>query len=60
MFEKDGELDAEKIGDMLRCKGYKLTVQRKAVIEVFLENMDRHLSPEEVMNTLEKFILIYV
>lgn len=46
--EKSKEREAEKINQLLRNKGYKLTVQRQVIIDVFLENMDTHLSPEEV------------
>lgn len=46
--DRNKEKEAERINDLLRSKGYKLTVQRQAIVDVFLENMDTHLSPEEV------------
>ncbi len=37
-----------------RFRGYKLTPQRKAVLEVFFENRDRHLSAEEVLRMAQE------
>lgn len=36
----------------LKEKGYKLTVQRKAIINVFLKNQSSHLSPEEIYDNV--------
>lgn len=52
--EKDKAKESEKVNELLRAKGYKLTVQRKAIIDVFLENMDTHLSPEEVYDFVKE------
>ena len=38
----------------LKRGGYKLTPQRKAVIEVMLENQDKHLSSEEIYDVVKK------
>ncbi len=38
----------EYVRAMLREKGYKLTPQRRATLEVFSENRDKHLSTEEI------------
>lgn len=38
----------ENIKEELKKSGYKLTVQRKAIIEVFAEKKAVHLSPEEI------------
>ncbi|AFS78352.1 ferric uptake regulation protein Fur [Gottschalkia acidurici 9a] len=46
----------EKISDDLKIKlkekGYKLTTQRKAIIDVFLKNQSSHLSPEEIYDNV--------
>lgn len=44
---------SEKVNELLRSKGYKLTTQREAIIDVFLNNMDTHLSPEEVYDIVK-------
>ena len=40
--------DREKIKEFLKGKGYKLTPQRRAVIDVIIENEGKHLSTEEI------------
>ena len=46
----------EKLSDdfksMLKESGYKLTTQRKSIIDVFLNNQSSHLSPEEVYDNV--------
>ena len=46
----------EKISDDLKIKlkekGYKLTTQRKSIIDVFLKNQSSHLSPEEIYDNV--------
>ncbi|KNF09879.1 ferric uptake regulation protein Fur [Gottschalkia purinilytica] len=42
----------ESLKDKLKEKGYKLTVQRKAILDVFLENQSGHLSPEEIYDSV--------
>lgn len=51
MSEKIKEL-SDDLRARLKEKGYKLTVQRKAIIEVFLENQSSHLSPEEIYDNV--------
>lgn len=41
-------LNADDIKQILKGKGYKLTTQRRAILNVILENQGNHLSPEEV------------
>lgn len=50
---RDKKRESEIIKDMLKDKGYKLTVQRKAIIDVFLESEDKHMSPEEVYDRVK-------
>ncbi len=46
----------EKLSDDLKArlkeKGYKLTIQRKAIINVFLRNQSSHLNPEEIYDNV--------
>lgn len=51
MSEKIKEL-SDDLRARLKEKGYKLTVQRKAIIGVFLENQSSHLSPEEIYDNV--------
>lgn len=45
-------IDALK--DQLRDKGYKLTPQRKAILETILESPGHHMSTEEVYDIVRK------
>ena len=38
----------EDLKSKLKEKGYKLTTQRRVILDVILENLGRHLSPEEI------------
>ncbi|MGF7059968.1 Fur family transcriptional regulator [Brassicibacter mesophilus] len=38
----------ENLKSKLKEKGYKLTTQRRVILDVILENQGRHLSPEEI------------
>lgn len=38
----------DTINKKLKMKGYKFTPQRKAVLEIIIENDDKHLSSEEI------------
>ncbi len=38
----------EDLKSKLKEKGYKLTTQRRVILDVILENQGRHLSPEEI------------
>jgi len=37
-----------EVKEMLKEEGYKLTTQRLAILNVIIENKDKHLSPEEI------------
>ncbi len=41
-------VNPESVKATLREKGYKLTPQRRAILEMLLENQDKHLSTEDV------------
>ncbi len=43
-----------RIKDMLRTKGYKLTPQRRATLDVILQNEGKHMSAEEVYLEVKK------
>ncbi len=51
MDEKIRKL-SEELKAKLKEKGYKLTTQRKAIINVFLKNQSSHLSPEEIYDVV--------
>lgn len=38
----------ESLKEQLKEKGYKLTTQRRIILDVILENQGKHLSPEEI------------
>ncbi|WP_069649445.1 Fur family transcriptional regulator [Caloranaerobacter ferrireducens] len=38
----------ESLREQLKEKGYKLTTQRRIILDVILENQGKHLSPEEI------------
>lgn len=40
--------------DKMKSKGYKLTPQRRAVLDVIIENEGKHLSTEEVYDIVKK------
>jgi len=44
--------DAQKIYSMLRNKGFRVTTQKKIILDVFLSNQDRMLSVCDVFNML--------
>jgi len=43
-----------QIGEKLRAKEYKLTPQRQQILEVMLENKEKHLSAEDVYNLVKR------
>jgi len=44
----------EKYQEVLQKEGYKLTSQRNLILKVLLENIDKHLSSEEVYLLVSK------
>lgn len=41
------------IKEQMKSKGYKLTPQRRAVLDVIIENEDKHLSTEEIYDIVK-------
>ena len=50
--------DDAKIYAMLRAKGFRITVQKKIILDIFLANQDRMLSVNDVYNILPENISI--
>lgn len=44
------EININAIKEKLQEKGYKLTTQRKSILQVIVDNFDEHLSCEEIYN----------
>lgn len=42
-----------ELKEKLKAKGYKLTTQRRIIYDVFAENLELHLSPEEVYDMVK-------
>lgn len=42
------DINIETIKEKLRKEGYKLTTQRRAILQVIVDNHDEHLSSDEV------------
>ncbi len=42
-----------EVKEMLKEEGYKLTTQRQAILNVIVENQDKHLSPEEIYDIVK-------
>lgn len=51
-MDKKVEQLSDELKARLKEKGYKLTTQRKAIMDVFLNNQSSHLSPEEVYDNV--------
>lgn len=43
----------EKIKDSLKRNGYKLTPQRRAIVEIIINNKGNHLTTEEIYNLVK-------
>ena len=46
----------ESIKDKLKETGFKITPQRRAILEILLENDDKHLSSEEIYDMVRGFL----
>ena len=46
--------EMNRIKDMIKSKGYKLTPQRRATLDVILQNEGKHMSTEEVYLEVKK------
>lgn len=47
-------IDVEQFKRQLKEKGYKLTPQRRAVLDIIIENEGKHLSTEEIYDLVKK------
>ncbi|NMA86738.1 MAG: transcriptional repressor [Tissierellia bacterium] len=47
------DFDMEEVKELLKKEGYKLTTQRRAILDVIVENQENHLSPEEIYNIVK-------
>jgi Fur family ferric uptake transcriptional regulator len=45
--------DTEKLKEQLKTEGYKLTPQRRAILNVIAENEGKHLSTEEIYDIVK-------
>lgn len=48
------DVSFEELKERLKGKGYKLTPQRKAILDVILFNTGKHLSTEEIYDIVRK------
>ena len=46
--------DTESLKQKVKVKGYKLTPQRRAILDVIIENEGKHLSSEEIYEYVKK------
>ncbi len=48
------DVNVDRMKEKLKKEGYKLTTQRRAILNVMLDNKDDHLSPEEIYDIVKK------
>lgn len=48
------EINIEGIKEKLRDEGYKLTTQRRAILKAMVDNVDDHLSCDEIHNIVSE------
>ncbi|GFN36026.1 Fur family transcriptional regulator [Tepidimicrobium xylanilyticum] len=47
------EINMEEMKEKFKEEGYKLTTQRRAILDAIIENHEKHLSPEEVYDIVK-------
>ena len=47
------DLNMEEVKELFKKEGYKLTTQRRAILDVIVENQENHLNPEEIYNIVK-------
>ncbi len=47
------DINVKDVKEILKEEGYKLTTQRKAILDAILENHEKHLNPEEIYNIVK-------
>ena len=43
----------DEVKEKFKREGYKLTTQRRAILDVIIENQDKHLNPEEIYDIVK-------
>lgn len=43
----------DEVKERFKREGYKLTTQRRAVLDVIIENHEKHLNPEEIYDSVK-------
>jgi Fur family transcriptional regulator, ferric uptake regulator len=54
IMSKTSPIQVEKLKEQLKLKGYKLTPQRRAVVNMVIENRGKHLTAEELYDLVKK------
>ena len=52
-------VDIELLKENLKQKGYKLTPQRRAIVDIIIEKEGEHLTAEEIYDEVKKVITMY-
>jgi Fur family ferric uptake transcriptional regulator len=47
------DINMDEVKEKFKEKGYKLTTQRRAILDVMIENHDKHLNPEEIYDIVK-------
>lgn len=47
------DINIDNIKDILKGEGYKLTFQRRAILDIMVEKKGSHLSPEEIYDLVK-------
>ena len=47
------DINVDSIKERLKEEGYKLTTQRRAILDAIIENSGSHLSPEEIYDVVK-------
>ncbi|QQY80567.1 Fur family transcriptional regulator [Keratinibaculum paraultunense] len=48
------DINMDEIKEIFKEEGYKLTTQRRAILDAIVENHEKHLSPEEIYDIVKK------
>ena len=47
-------INMDEIKEIFKEEGYKLTTQRRAILDAIVENHEKHLSSEEIYDIVKK------
>jgi Fe2+/Zn2+ uptake regulation proteins len=53
-MSKLSQIEINKLKDNLKEKGYKLTPQRRAIVDILIENEGKHLTAEEIYDLVKE------